>query len=68
MSRSTRQPYVSICSIGRGDMKKWKAQCNRKIRRLSAEQEIGAPKKITNRWDAPDDGRSYYDRPESRRK
>lgn len=52
-------------------MKEWKQQCNRKIRRVPIEKDLGDMgyiRKVNNRWNAPDDGRSYFDEPKFRRK
>jgi hypothetical protein len=72
MSRSRKKPYVSFVCIGRGSMKKWKAQCNDKIRHKPIDDEnedLGKIyKKVTNRWTAPDDGKTYWDEPKARRK
>ncbi len=71
MSRSRKKPYVSIVSIGRGSMKKWKNDCNNTLRNMPIDEEndLGKVyKKVTDRWTAPDDGRSYWDDPKARRK
>lgn len=69
MSRSQREPYVSLLSIGRGAMKDWKKKYNRSLRRRPIEDDVSDYKKWYNRYDAPDDGtRHYWDDPKAKRK
>lgn len=53
-------------------MKKWKKQCNSEIREklkdLNLSIELGDIKRMTNRWSAPDDGKTYWDDPKAYRK
>ncbi len=69
MSRSEREPYVSLLCIGRGSMKDWKKQCNQRLRRRPIEEDVLDYRKWNNRYDAPDDGtRHYVDDKKAKRK
>lgn len=64
MSRSRRKtPKVSIASTQPGEMKKWKRECARKIRRMSIQEDIGPFKKYCSVWGAPSDGKTPYKSP-----
>lgn len=61
MSRSKRKtPILKICSCRPGEMKKWKKEANRLIRRgEDTPGRFSSYKKITDRWNSPDDGTFY---------
>lgn len=70
MSRSFKKPYMPNAGSGKG-MSSWKTECNRIIRRIPIEDEIGNMsyfKRLIERYTAPDDGRHYWDNPKARRK
>lgn len=72
MSRSFKKRNIGwLCCVNHGDMKKWKKECNRVIRRTPLDKEIGdggAFKKINNPWDSPADGKRHFDDPKFLRK
>lgn len=71
MSRSRKKPYVGSVCHSRGSIAKWKGQCNKKIRLMPVDEELGDMnyyKKISDAWNRPDDGKFYWDDPKGRRK
>ncbi len=73
MSRSKKKnPYVEHASIRSGDMKKWKKQCNSKLRKELKKTDDPVPltfhKRFTDEWMAPNDGKHYWDEPKGYRK
>ena len=63
MSRSRKTvPIHNFACMARGSMKKWKKQCNRSLRRISVERDLGNGSfvyKLIERGTAPDDGKSW---------
>lgn len=74
MSRSHKKPYCSTTCIGEraGMMKWWKSMVNRKLRRVQDDELVsgGHYKKVLGHssWDAPKDGKHYWDDPKGKRK
>jgi len=60
VSRSRKKhPFIAICGLARGSMKKWKIQCNGKVRRDEDTGNFSFYKKTVERYTAPDDGKGY---------
>ncbi len=65
MSRSYKKPYGPVCS---GQMKKWKKESNKKLRKIPIDfdnkaQELSNGnnyKKFNDVWSSPSDGKRYY--------
>lgn len=59
MSRSTKKPFIGICSSN--GMKEWKKQCNKKLRKNNLDDDISKTwKKINDNWNSPKDGNNVY--------
>ena len=63
MSRSRKKvPVTWLCSNANGQMKLWKKQCNRQIRRANKELANGnSYKKVHDIWTSPSDGKVWID-------
>jgi hypothetical protein len=62
MSRSSKKnPIGPIASAGRGIMKLWKRQCNKRIRKNECHDGSDY-KKITDTWDSPTDGKTRFEK------
>lgn len=73
MSRSRKKhPFNSTTCIGSraGMMKGWKKEMTRKLRRepIGVDTVDLNPKKYGSHWQAPNDGKSYWDNPKGYRK
>lgn len=72
MSRSKKKfPIIGIACHMKGSMKKWKKQCNGRIRQIAIDEELGGKsfvRKVNERWSAPDDGKRWWDDPRALRK
>ncbi len=51
-----------------GAMKWWKRYCNGKIRRCMEDSISKVYKKVNDPWNAPNDGKHYWDDPKGTRK
>ena len=60
MSRSKKKyPISFLCSVGRGEMKKWKTAQNRSIRRSNQHIPSGGfYKRMSEIWNSPGDGKA----------
>lgn len=72
MSRSRKKvPIGGVCHAKSGIMKWWKTNCNKKVRKINIEEEIGNKayvRKMVNPWSSPKDGKTYYHHKEAYRK
>ncbi len=71
MSRSKKKnPILPVCFVSYGAMKKWKKECNRKLRRnYDLKEDIDKTyKKINDIWNSPSDGWWRSDDPKVLRK
>lgn len=64
MSRSRKKmPIGPVAGCSRGTMKKWKKQCNRSIRRIPIEADLGNGSfvhRLSEVWMSPSDGKTFY--------
>lgn len=69
MSRSKKKPYIHNCCVTSTAVKQWKKECNKKVRRMSLDEDIDKVyKKLSDPWLSPGDGKGYWDDPKGRRK
>lgn len=62
MSRSQKkQPFSWLCHTSAGEMKKWKSDQNRKIRRNAVEEMPNGNyyRRKNDIWSSPSDGKCY---------
>lgn len=61
MSRSRKKHSIQwLCTNNHGEMKKWKRDMNRSLRRMPIEKHIddgAAYKRFSDIWDSPSDGK-----------
>lgn len=71
MSRSRKKnPYHSITCIGAraGMMKDWKKMMAGKMRRAPIDDVNPDPRQFGSMWQAPNDGKTYWNNPKAYRK
>ena len=63
MSRSRKKTAVrTVCSARAGQMKRWKENCNKRVRRRPVEEDIGnntTYKRMNDVWTSPSDGKIW---------